>query len=158
MNTYFKGITKLEELKKAYHKLAMVNHPDMGGDVEKMKAINNAYEEAFNDIKNHCIQDDNKKKHANQETASEFKDIIDKIIQFNVNVEIIGNWIWLSGETKAIKDRIKEAGFRWGSQKKMWYWHPEGYVKFGKKKYDINEIRGMYGNQVIKEAEQLRQI
>jgi hypothetical protein len=64
----------------------------------------------------------------------------------------------LSGETKAIKDRIKEAGFRWGSQKKMWYWHPEGYVKFGKKKYDINEIRGMYGNQVIKEAEQLRQI
>ena len=32
------------EIKKAYHKLALVEHPDKGGDVEKFKKIQAAYE------------------------------------------------------------------------------------------------------------------
>lgn len=33
-----------EEIKKAYRKLARTNHPDAGGDEEKFKEINEAYE------------------------------------------------------------------------------------------------------------------
>jgi len=32
------------EIKKAYHKLALVEHPDKGGDAEKFKKIQAAYE------------------------------------------------------------------------------------------------------------------
>ena len=35
--------------------------------------------------------------------------------------------------------------FRWHSKKKMWYKSPEGYKRYGKKEYSIDEIRGMYG-------------
>ena len=33
-----------DEIKKAYRKLALVNHPDKGGDPDKFKEIQAAYE------------------------------------------------------------------------------------------------------------------
>ena len=41
---YFKNIRTVKELKEAFKKLARENHPDMGGDVEVMKAINTEFE------------------------------------------------------------------------------------------------------------------
>lgn len=44
---YFTNCTTLDELKKEYRRLAMLNHPDRGGDEETMKAINNEYDAVF---------------------------------------------------------------------------------------------------------------
>lgn len=44
---YFTNINSLDELKKEYRRLVMLNHPDRGGDVEIMKAINNEYDMMF---------------------------------------------------------------------------------------------------------------
>lgn len=41
---YFNKVKSVEELKTMYKKLAKENHPDMGGDVEVMKAINNEFD------------------------------------------------------------------------------------------------------------------
>ena len=41
---YFKNVKNVEDLKTAYKKLARENHPDMGGDIEVMKAINNEFD------------------------------------------------------------------------------------------------------------------
>lgn len=41
---YFKNVRTVKELKEAFKKLARENHPDMGGDVEVMKAINTEFE------------------------------------------------------------------------------------------------------------------
>lgn len=41
---YFASCRTLDELKKEYRRLAMLNHPDRGGDEETMKAINNEYD------------------------------------------------------------------------------------------------------------------
>ena len=34
----------LESIKNSYRKMCKINHPDQGGDHEKMKIINEAYE------------------------------------------------------------------------------------------------------------------
>jgi DnaJ-like protein len=38
---------KADEIKRAYHALAVLNHPDHGGSDEAMTAINAAYEQAM---------------------------------------------------------------------------------------------------------------
>lgn len=44
---YFTNCKNLDELKKEFRRLAMIHHPDRGGDQETMKAINNEYDAAF---------------------------------------------------------------------------------------------------------------
>ena len=144
---YFANIKTLEELKKEYKRLALENHPDRGGDVEVMKAINAEYDIMFNKVKDiHINAKGETYTKENTETPSEFKDIIDKLIRMEgLEIEIIGCFIWLSGNTRAHKDNIKALGFKWHSTKKMWYKAPEDYRKRSKKKYSIEEIRDMYG-------------
>ena len=144
---YFTNIQTLEELKKEYKRLALENHPDRGGDVEVMKAINAEYDIMFNRVKDiHINAKGETYTKENTETPSEFKDIIDKLIRMEgLEIEIIGCFIWLSGNTRAHKDNIKALGFKWHSTKKMWYKAPEDYRKRSKKKYSIEEIRDMHG-------------
>ncbi len=47
MSKYFKNIKSYSELKKVYRELLKTNHPDNGGDVEAMQAINVEYEALF---------------------------------------------------------------------------------------------------------------
>lgn len=44
---YFKNVNSYNELKKTYRELLKANHPDNGGDVEVMQAINVEYEALF---------------------------------------------------------------------------------------------------------------
>lgn len=46
--TYFHNITSLSELKKQYRELVKNNHPDKGGDIAVMQAINNEFEHLYN--------------------------------------------------------------------------------------------------------------
>lgn len=46
--TYFQNITSLSELKKKYRELVKNNHPDKGGDIAVMQAINNEFEQLYN--------------------------------------------------------------------------------------------------------------
>lgn len=144
---YFVRIETLEELKKQYRVLAMKHHPDRGGDVETMKEINAEYDRAFAKVKDiHKNAKGETYTKENPETAEQFRDIIDKLLRMKgVEVEVIGCFIWLSGNTKEHKDDIKAMGFKWHSKKKMWYKSPEDYHRRGKKQYSMAEIRDMYG-------------
>ena len=143
----FAKATTAEEVKAIYKKLAMKYHPDRGGDVEIMKAVNSLYDEYFERLKHvHKTKDGKRYEKATNETSSMFKDIIDKLLRMNgVEIEIIGCSIWVSGNTKPHKDAIKELGFRWHTKKKVWYKAPDGYRKKSRKTYSMETIRTMYG-------------
>tara|TARA_R100000734_G_scaffold7019_3_gene5810 strand:+ start:640 stop:1035 length:396 start_codon:yes stop_codon:yes gene_type:complete len=42
--------TTIKELKKRYHKLCLINHPDKNGDEETFKRLNNLYHELLKDM------------------------------------------------------------------------------------------------------------
>ena len=58
MNTYFKNVQTLDELRKQYKDLLKKYHPDNGGSEEATKAINVEYKKLFKILKdNHSRQD-----------------------------------------------------------------------------------------------------
>lgn len=146
---HFTNCKTLEELKKAYRKAAIENHPDRGGDAEIMKEINAEYEAMFNRLKNFhnsTTTDETKK---TTETPDEFKAIIEKLIRLNgIEIEICGSWLWISGNTFANRDELKKAGCKYSKNKKMWYWHheEEGF-HFYRSKTTMAEIRQKYGSE-----------
>lgn len=136
---YFTGqANSIEELKKEYKKLAMANHPDRGGSTQAMQEINSEYEILSTKL----------------DSKADFKGymaIINDLINHNITIEIIGTWIWISGETTPIKDKLKSLGFQWAPKKFMWYKKPEGTITSSRGKKSIDEIRATYGSQVVKQ-------
>lgn len=79
----------------------------------------------------------------------ELEKIISQILHFeDITIEVVGSWIWLSGNTKAIKDKLKDLNFKWASKKKMWYY---GEMKGrNPKQKSMDEIKSKYGCETLK--------
>jgi hypothetical protein len=76
--------------------------------------------------------------------------IIDEIQHLpNIEAEICGNWLWVSGDTKPKASFFREIGLKWASKKEMWYWRPAGYRKKSKKVYNMDEIRNRFGSKKV---------
>ena len=52
-------------------------------------------------------------------------------------------------ESGKYRKEIKEIGFKWGSQKKAWYWHSEEYIKKSHRNLSMDEIRNYYGSTEV---------
>jgi len=139
----FENIEGIKEAKKIYKQLAKILHPDVGGTDELFKMLNSIY----NDIIENKIYFSNDTKF-----DIELEKIISQILHYeNITIEVIGSWIWLSGNTKSIKDKLKELNFKWASKKKMWYY---GDMKSkNPRPKSMDEIKGKYGCQTVKTKE-----
>lgn len=143
----------LEDVKKQYKALAKKHHPDIGGNTEDTKAINNEYEYLFGRYKNtHKNADGETYRSAEPttETPLEFIHIVDQLVKMGgVTVELCGSWLWLTGSTREHKDEIKALGFRWSPNKQAWYYHHGAYKKRAKNKYTMSDIRNMFGSEIL---------
>ena len=157
--SYFFNIQTGEELKKAYKAWAVKLHPDNGGDAEKFKEMQAQFTQLFNVLKNvHAKKDGTTWEatgdRASNETPEEFMNIIEKLMFIqDIDVELCGSWIWVSGNTKEYKELLKELGFKFSGNKKMWYWQNDGVRRYHKKAWTIDEIRQAYGSKVYKQDE-----
>lgn len=147
---YFENCTTIEELKKEYRKLAMKHHPDRGGDLETMQKINAAYDEAFERINAGAGRTTEKGGDKSQETAAEFREIIDRLIRIDgIVIEICGCWLWISGDTYENREALKAAGCKYSHNKKMWYWHRAEDGTRNRRKSSMAEIRMKYGSEIV---------
>ena len=154
---WFKDINTLDELRKLYRKLVVKYHPDNGGKEEIIKEINAEYDLLFKRLKSDFENKDTYR-HATDKQKQTYdwqkdKQIRNKVIQLSkfkdIKVEIIGVWIWVSN-CYAYRKELKELGFRWASQKQMWYLHFDDFHKFSSKPASMSYIRERYGSTEIK--------
>lgn len=165
---WFKDCRSVEDVKKTYRKLCFKYHPDVNKapDAEQiMKEINAEYEIAFNRYKNvHSAKAEQTATAGNAEAAAEsaevpdmFKKIINGLVGCDgVQIDIVGTWVWLTGNTYEYKDRIKSLGFKWANKKKAWYWHSPEEKKTTHSKKSLDEIKAKYGCTTYTTAVQYR--
>ncbi len=139
----FKGVEGINEAKKIYKQLAKKLHPDVGGDEESFKLLNAIY----TDLIEHKIYFSNDFK-----IDIELEKVISLLLHFeNITIELVGSWIWVSGDTKEIKEKLKELGFKWASKKKMWFY---GEMKGrNPNEKSMEEIKSKYGSETLKSKE-----
>jgi hypothetical protein len=145
---FFNDCNKIEEVKALYKKLAMENHPDRGGDTATMQAINTEYAFACAKLAKGAGLSDEE---ADTEIrlSEEYRQIIEKIINLpGIVIEIVGNWIWVTGNTRPVKDALKDAGFYFASKKIAWYYRSDAFKSRGNGA-PLEQIRAKYGSETI---------
>jgi len=62
----------------------------------------------------------------------------------NIKIELIGSWLWLTGDTFNIKEQLKNLGFFYSANKKAWFYNGSDY-KLNRAFYkDLNQIKEKY--------------
>lgn len=147
---WFLNIKTLDELRTTYRKLALLHHPDIGGKTIDMQEINHEYELLSKILINSNSEFSEGRKWYENKVSEEIKDKINEIITLpGVMIEIIGSWLWVSGNTKAVRDELKAAGFRFASDKFNWYWQCGNYRKRNGILYTMDEIREIWGVEKV---------
>lgn len=92
----------------------------------------------------------NSKVYNHSENAYDYGDLVAEVLNKILSldgliVEVVGNWLWISGNTKDNKEALKEMGCMY-APKKVWYYRPEEHRSTGNRKsHSMEEIREKYG-------------
>jgi hypothetical protein len=157
---YFEHIQTLDALRTKYRDLLKENHPDNGGSDEIMKEINVQYAEAFAFLKASATagtaagsEQKEDIKWSEAEDAA-IREALSKIIYLEgLNIEIVGCWIWVDGNTFPNRNELKEAGYKWSKARQKWHYAPyeKKFYKGSKKSFE--QIRREYGSEHVASEE-----
>ena len=159
MENYFINCETQEEARQLYHRLAMANHPDRGGNTATMQEINNQYSAWVASFAHSAARQRQAEAHqANRASQVDFIDLdeitellkakIQEIINLpEIEIEICGLWIWITGNTRPVKDALKAAGCRWSHEKTAWYYPT--VPSHNRQHITLDEVRARYGSTKI---------
>lgn len=124
---WFKSCVTLEDVKGHYKKLAKQYHPDLGGDTATMQEINKEY--AFATAKAakgaNLSEEETEKEILSSEA---YRAAIEQIIHLeSITIELVGYWIWVTGNTYPVRQALKQAGFLFAHKKLAWYFRTAEY-------------------------------
>lgn len=137
-----------EDLKKDYLKLVKELHPDNKGNEEDFKTLQNEYIEALKKVCNKHFNKNNEIYNTNINIDDDnFLNIINNLVIYNdLYIELIGSWVWITGNTKKHKEKIKALGCRFSKNKLCWYYHTGNYYKRNSENYTIENLRAKFGS------------
>jgi len=79
-----------------------------------------------------------------------YPEIMSQLILLDgLTIEIIGTWVWVSGNTYAYRKELKDIGLFFAPKKLMWYYRPPHEKTRNHKPLHIDEIRAKYGSDLV---------
>lgn len=144
---WFTGNT-IDEVKKQYKQLVKQYHPDLhtADEYDHFNALMGSINEEYDYIINHWSEytpakqtatdgtQTTQKADTTQTASGEISPEMQAILNIlnavdGININIVGSWIWVDGNTRPVKDQLKAAGLKWHSKKVMWFWAPSDSKK-----------------------------
>lgn len=149
---FFEGIKIVADIKKLYHKLAMIHHPDRGGSTTTMQELNRQYAEALRKADGQTTAGEDKREHTyhyNEQAEQAIITFIDQLIQSGIlslgcEAYLIGTWVWIMGDTRPNKETLKALHCRWHSKRECWYFTPDERRHFYSNK-GLESLAAQYG-------------
>jgi len=153
---YFKDCKSIEEAKKLYRELLKKHHPDHAGN--EGEAITKEIINQFNiflkcfmsNSFNSYYQDKEWKPEA--EAVTPFQDILERIINFDCEIEIIGYWIYCF-KSKEVKEQLKELGFWFSGKHFAWIYSGKAKRNISSRE-TLDEIRAKKGSQKVEKEKE----
>ncbi len=150
MLKFFENVTTLTELRKEYRRLAFIYHPDKGGDTVLMQILNDRYDRLSEKFIKENVDFSEGRKEYEMQVSEEIREMLDRLMFLQgVDIEVIGGWIWITGNTFAVRTTLKSLGFMFSHPKTAWYWHKGEYRKKNGKLQSMEDIRAFWGSQKI---------
>jgi len=158
MEKYFVNCNTPAAVKSMFRKLAFMHHPDRGGDTRTMQIINDQYYKALERLNGQSFVGTDNKERVYYYNYTTEKMVIEKMFEClalkmkGVDIEIIGTWLWVSGNTKPYSSKLKwnngeGLGLRWNHNRQAWQWHrPTKKRTRYAKDMSVDDLRDMYGH------------
>ena len=143
-------------LHKLFRKLSFERHPDRGGDTIGMQVLNDAWDTFRENFQKDPAWTDwaAASKKASYSVADLFREILPKLLVFEgLDIEIIGSWLWIRGETKRWHKELGKngVGCRFNKRESCWNWSPPSEKKRRyKKTMTMDYKREKYGSEFVR--------
>jgi len=161
--TRFDNFTTMADAKSFYHTELFRVHPDHGGSHEETIRLIKELEDFLHDFMSDKIKTfktkmeaEHKKWNKDGLNAFIFSGILKQIFDLNIDIEIIGFWIYCFN-AYAVKDQLSGLGF-WFSQKHKAWIYSGSKKRIIKTKNTTNDNRAIWGSEKIKDQAEQKQI
>ena len=158
---FFNTKMSRDEIRKAYRTLAMQHHPDHGGDLATMQALNAEYDMAMDAATRNEMPGRTEASYDFQAgTNRKIREAMEAALKHSIlTVEVCGWWLWVDGTSKrgtseandAALDALQKAGYHWHSSKRRWYF--AGVPSRNRNEMSMDEIRNAYGSRIVREGQ-----
>ena len=151
MNHFFTNTHTVNEIKSEYRRLCFIHHPDIGGETATMQKVNAEYHEALSRSHGQTSKGTDGKEHTyyyNQDIEQAIMDKINELISLdlpNIEIMLVGTWIWVSGDTRPVKDQLKAIKMKWHSKRKRWFFHTKSYRRQYNANASFDDLCQVYG-------------
>lgn len=168
MFKYFTGCIKPEHVKAKFRDLAMRFHPDIAGanSTRTMQDIIEEYHKILESFNGHKFHGKDNQEYQYNYTYQYEQALVEKVNSvlslklINIVLEVVGNWIWVSGTSKDQANLFngQGLGFRWSGKHKKWYWSRSMGFKRKASGWSYDTIKSAFGGQTVDNKEAYNQI
>lgn len=154
---YFDSCKDLESARTTYRELLMKHHPDRGGDAEVFKDVSEQFQQFLRATPaDQFVKDFHKTAGAAARAAvyhtKEFYDTLERVMGMNVDVEVIGDWIHVTGyEGRGNVFKLTMLGFWYSVAHKSMIWSGDEKKRIKPTGITTDNLRARFGAEKKRE-------